>query len=157
LTTHTAASHPGVALLDVSVLVALAWPNHVHHEVVRAWFRRNHRGGWATCSMTQTGFVHVSANTAFIPTAVSPREAVLLLAELTGLTGHRFWADDLQFVRSAHVDTDRLVGHRQVTDAHLLGLALRHNGRFATLDGKLRSLLPDGAPASSIELVRAHG
>jgi predicted nucleic acid-binding protein len=107
--------------------------------------------------MTQTGFVHVSANTAFIPTAVSPREAVLLLAELTGLTGHRFWADDLQFVRSAHVDTDRLVGHRQVTDAHLLGLALRHNGRFATLDGKLRSLLPDGAPASSIELVRAHG
>ena len=146
-----------VALLDVSVLVALAWPNHVHHEVARAWFRRNHRRGWATCSITQTGFVRVSANKAFIPTAVSPREAVLLLGELTGLAGHRFWADDLQLVRSAYVETGRLVGHRQVADAHLLGLALRHKGRFATLDGKLRSLLPGGAPASSIEVVRASG
>ena len=107
--------------------------------------------------MTQTGFVRVSANKACIPTAVSPREAVLLLGELTRLAGHRFWTDDLQFVRSAHVDTDRLVGHRQVTDAHLLGLALRHKGRFATLDGKLRSLLPGCAPASSIEVVRASG
>ena len=155
--TEAAASGTVVALLDVSVLVALAWPNHVHHEVARAWFRRNHRRGWATCSMTQTGFVRVSANKAFIQTAVSPREAVLLLGELTGLAGHRFWADDLHFVCSPHVDTDRLVGHRQVTGAHLLGLALRHKGRLATLDGKLRSLLPAGAPASSIEVVRASG
>ena len=107
--------------------------------------------------MTQTGFVRVSANKGFIPTAVSPREAVLLLVELTGIAGHRFWVDDLQFVRSPHVDANRLVGHRQVTDAHLLGLALRHNGRFATLDGKLRALLPGGAPASSIEVIRASG
>ena len=105
--------------------------------------------------MTQTGFVRVSANKAFIPTAVSPREAVLLLGELTGLAGHRFWADDVQFVRSSHVDTNRLVGHRQVTDAHLLGLALAHEGRLATLDGRMRSLLPGGAPASSIAVVRA--
>lgn len=107
--------------------------------------------------MTQTGFVRVSANKAFIPTAVSPREAVLLLRELTGLDGHRFWVDDLEFVGSNSdcLDTDRLVGHRQVTDAHLLGLALRHGGRLATLDGKLQSLRPDGAPAVSVEVLRA--
>lgn len=27
-----------IRLLDVNVLVALAWPNHVHHEAVQAWF-----------------------------------------------------------------------------------------------------------------------
>ena len=146
-----------VALLDVNVLVALAWPNHIHHEAARTWFRRTQRRGWATCSMTQTSFVRVSANRAAIPAAVTPREAALLLSELTGLAGHRFWSDDLEFVRSDHVDIGRVVGHRQVTDAHLIGLAFRHDGRLVTLDGKLRSLLPPDAPASSIEVIRASG
>ena len=150
---------PLVALLDVNVLVAMAWPNHIHHRVAQAWFRRHQRCGWATCSITQTGFVRVSANRAAIPTAVSPREAVLLLGELTALAGHRFWNDDLQLVMSDsdHIQIDRLVGHRQVTDAHLLGLALRHGGRLATLDGRLRSLLPDDAPVTSLALMRASG
>ena len=32
------------ALLDVDVLVALAWPNHVHHDPARAWFKDRFRG-----------------------------------------------------------------------------------------------------------------
>jgi predicted nucleic acid-binding protein len=35
-----------------------------------------------------------------------------------------------------------LVGHRQVTDAYLLGLALRHGGRLATFDQGIGTLLP---------------
>ena len=37
------------ALLDVNVLIALVWPNHVHHEAARAWFTRRRKDGWATC------------------------------------------------------------------------------------------------------------
>ena len=35
-------------LLDVNVLLALAWPNHQHHAVAHRWFRRESRRGWAT-------------------------------------------------------------------------------------------------------------
>jgi predicted nucleic acid-binding protein len=29
-----------ITLLDVNVLIALAWPNHVHHGIARNWFRK---------------------------------------------------------------------------------------------------------------------
>ena len=32
------------ALLDVNVLIALAWPNHVHHAAARAWFEDRRDG-----------------------------------------------------------------------------------------------------------------
>ncbi len=36
-----------------------------------------------------------------------------------------------------------MLGHRQVTDAYLLGLAFRHGGALATLDRRMEALLPD--------------
>jgi predicted nucleic acid-binding protein len=30
------------SLLDVNVLLALAWPNHVHHAASRTWFASSH-------------------------------------------------------------------------------------------------------------------
>ena len=45
------------ALLDVNVLIALAWPNHVHHAAARDWFERHGQAGWATCTLTEAGFV----------------------------------------------------------------------------------------------------
>jgi predicted nucleic acid-binding protein len=34
-----------MTLLDVNVLIALAWPNHVHHDLAQTWFERNRRHG----------------------------------------------------------------------------------------------------------------
>lgn len=42
-----------VALLDVNLLVALAWPNHIHHPRARAWFGDHRDEGWAICSVTR--------------------------------------------------------------------------------------------------------
>jgi len=42
------------------VLIALAWPNHVHHERAQAWFSSSRDQGWATCPVTESGFVRVS-------------------------------------------------------------------------------------------------
>ena len=142
-----------ISLLDVNLLVALAWPNHVHHDRAHGWFARARRAGWATCSVTEIGFVRVSSNAAVVPTAVTPREAVEVLRRIVALPGHRFWPDDLRFADSHHVDTTKLTGFRQVSDAHLLGLALRHGGRLATLDARVRPLLPSDAPAAALVVV----
>jgi toxin-antitoxin system PIN domain toxin len=138
-----------IALLDVNVLVALAWPNHVHHDVALDWFKRSQSAGWATCPLTESGFVRVSSNQRAIPEAKSPQEAILLLRQVVALPHHHFLSDDISMARSQHVEERRLVGHRQVTEAHLLALALRHAARLVTLDRGVTGLVPRGVDPSS--------
>lgn len=135
------------ALLDVNVLIALAWPNHVHHRLARTWFADNHERGWATCSTTENGFVRISANPRVVDEARTPAEAILLLRRLVQLAGHRFWNDDVSIARFEADATARIHGHRQVVDAHLLALARRHGGRLATFDRRVAGLLRTGAEA----------
>lgn len=133
-----------VALLDVNVLLALAWPNHVHHELAHRWFARSARDGWATSSIVELGFIRVSSNARVTPAAVSPQEAAELLRRVTATARHRFWPDDVRFAESRHVALSRVAGHQQITDAHLVGLAIRHHGCLATLDRGVRALVPAG-------------
>jgi hypothetical protein len=145
-----------VALLDINVLVALAWPNHVHHHAAHAWFRARSARGWATCSIVELGFVRVSSNARAVPAAVSPQEAASLLRSITALPGHQFWADDIRFAEAPEVARSRVIGHQQVTDAHLVALAVRRGGCLATLDRGLRVLVAAGHSAdSAVEVVPA--
>ncbi|HSK78534.1 MAG TPA: TA system VapC family ribonuclease toxin [Thermoanaerobaculia bacterium] len=136
-----------VSLLDVNVLVALAWPNHEHHDLASRWFQRNQRLGWATCPVTQSGFIRISSNPRVISGAKSPREVASLLRRILSLPHHVFFADDISLVGSKFVEPEKLTGYRQVTDAHLLGIALRHQGRLATLDRAILDLVPAGFSA----------
>lgn len=143
-----------ISLLDVNLLVALAWPNHVHHRTALRWFGEHREEGWATCPLTQSGFVRISSNRKVLPEAKTPREAALLLRRIVALPHHLFWEDDISLATSEEVDLSRILGHRQVTDAHLLALALRRGGRLATLDSGVIDLVPTGAtPEAAVCLV----
>jgi toxin-antitoxin system PIN domain toxin len=120
-------------LLDTNILLALAWPNHIHHEEVSGWFREKGADHFRTCPLTQTGFVRISSNPKFTAEAVSPFEALDLLRRICALPGHQFWPDDLS-LEAAPATVSRLGGYRQVTDAYLLALAISHEGILATLD-----------------------
>ncbi len=124
----------------MNVLVALAWPNHVHHGLAHRWFRKHQRDGWATCPLTESGFVRVSSNRRVIPGASTPAEAIALLRRMRRLEGHVFWADDVSPAGPAAKPFARVAGYRQVTDAHLLALALRRGGALVTLDQGLAEL-----------------
>lgn len=138
-------------LLDTNVLIALAWPNHVHHSETQAWFARRGAVAFRTCPITQTGFVRISANPAFTTGAVSPGEALALLERVARLAGHDFWPDDL-LLREAVGLSAALIGHRQVTDAYLLALARAHGGILATLDRAV-SALAHGECAGALEII----
>jgi len=142
-----------VCLFDVNVLVALAWPNHVHHAPAKEWFSAHHAEGWATCPVTESGFVRVSSNPHATPEAKSPAEALFLLRQMVGLDGHHFWVDDISIARSDLIDSSKLLGHRQVTDAHLLALAMRHGGRLVSFDRGLREIVPPDASAGEVLLI----
>jgi toxin-antitoxin system PIN domain toxin len=139
-------------LLDVNVLVALAWPNHVHHTAALDWFEEVGRAGFATCPVTQSGFVRVSSNRRAIPNARSPGEAREILRRITALPGHNFWLDDTEIANNQSIAWERLGSHAQVTDAHLVALTIRHGGRLATFDRGLLDLAPEKKTDSVIVL-----
>lgn len=146
-------------LLDVNVLVALAWPTHVHQEDAHAWFAGAAPRGWATCPTTQCAFVRISSNPALIRGSVSPRQALSLLDRIVTLEHHHFWPDDVPFANASRRRSPAglLAGHRQVTDAYLVGLAIAHGGRLATFDQRVASLLPDDEAADVLEPIPVGG
>lgn len=140
-------------LLDANVLIALAWPHHVHHDASHAWFKTARRAPWATCPLTQLAFVRVSSNPAIVAGARSPGEASAALARITALEHHEFWPDDVSVADCARMRSAALVGHRQVKDAYLLALADLRGGRVATFDRGLREMAGPG----SVRLVELIG
>ena len=132
-------------LLDVNLLIALAWPSHVHHRKAQQWFQQTGQKGWASCPITQTAFVRISSNPKFIDGAVSPQEAISLLTKATASKHHEFWVDDIEVGEGNALPLTHLIGHRQVTDLYLIGLAMEHKAKLATLDSGVRALLPKAA------------
>jgi toxin-antitoxin system PIN domain toxin len=133
-------------LLDVNVLIAMAWPAHRAHEKVQEWLAHHAREGWATCPLTQTGFVRIISNPAFSPNALTPAHALALLHANLGHPAHRFWADEISFIQALEPFHPRLAGHQQVTDAYLLGLAMHKKGKLATMDRAVLALLAEKSP-----------
>ena len=141
-------------LLDVNLLVALAWPPHRFHEAAQKWFSHACRNGWATCPFTQAGFIRIISNPAVTAGAITPEQAVQTLCANLHHRRHRFWPAEIGYPRALEILGIPLVGHRQVTDAYLLALAIHHQGKLATFDRALLSLLPSKHPHEhSIELV----
>ncbi|HSK61886.1 MAG TPA: TA system VapC family ribonuclease toxin [Actinomycetospora sp.] len=154
----TTVDRPPPALLDVNVLVALAWPNHEGHVAARTWFLEESGRGWATTPVTELGFVRISSNRVVMPTATTPARAIDLLGRLTARPGHRFWPDPVPMVTGRSggqpQGPSELRGHRQVTDAHLLALCVHHGGRLATFDRAVLDLA--GADDALVHLLRAE-
>lgn len=126
-----------MALLDVNALVALAWDSHVHHQAMRGWFAANSADGWATCPVTESGFVRVSSNPKVLASFIVVDAAREVLSALRLVGAHHFLANDVSLTDA---DFPPIVGHRQVTDAQLLTLARRHGTRLVTFDAGIAAL-----------------
>lgn len=144
-----------VFLLDTNLLIALLWPSHEHHDKAISWFTGHRVQGWATSPITEAGFVRIVSNPAFSRDAVSPREAVAVLAANTAAPDHRFWPDDLPYAEAVSGVGVRLIGHQQATDAYLLGLAAHKKGMLASLDQRISALIQPKSPLQSALLIIA--
>lgn len=144
-------------LLDANLLIALAWPQHVHHDAAHTWFSRTGRAGWASCPVTELAFIRISSNPKIIADAVTPREAVEMLKRIVAVDGHEFWADDLLPTEAAPFARAAFVGHRQVTDGYLLALVRHRSGRLATFDGGVAELLPKDERGRYVTVIEQPG
>ncbi len=139
------------ALLDINVLLALLDADHIDHRTARTWLAGEIAHGWASCALTENGFVRVLSQPRY-PSPVSPSQAAARLRTATDTDHHEFWPCDLSLLDRSLLEPERLHGPRQVTDAYLLALAVRHDGRLVTFD---RAIPIDAVPAAHSEhLVR---
>lgn len=147
-------AHGMIRLLDVNVLLALAWPSHLHHEQAHRWFRQHRSEGWATCPATQSGFVRLSATRAVVPEPMTPVEAIAAMERSASQPEHHFWPQDEEVAGISPEIMVRIMGPRQMSDAVLLDLAIKHGGRLATFDHAMLHLIPRGSPlADHIEII----
>jgi len=137
------------ALLDVNVLIALLDAAHIHHARASAWLERELKHGWASCPITQNGCVRIMSQPAY-PGDFSAAEVAGRLADAANGPDHMFWPADLSLLEGRCIDWSRVLGHRQVTDAYLLALAVRHGGRFVTFDKRISPKSVVGASASTL-------
>lgn len=125
-----------LVLLDVNVLLALAWPNHVFHR--RAVSRMEQAGAWATCAATQLGFLRISLNPHAVETKIGVADALTLLAEMVRDSQHRY-LEAMPSPANAPAAFRSVLGHNQLQDAYLVWLAAHHRANLLTLDARLRS------------------
>lgn len=141
------------ALLDVNLLVALFDPDHVHHDLAHDWFADNRGRGWATCAVTENGFVRVVANPTYGSIVNRPVDLVARLRQLCSVSGHQFWADTVSLRDASLFDCRRVGGYRQLTDVYLLGLAQRKGGSLATFDRTIPLSAVVGAQQNLLEVI----
>jgi toxin-antitoxin system PIN domain toxin len=121
------------ALLDVNVLLALLDEDHVHHPVAWSWLAAEGGRGWATCALTENGFVRVITQPRY-PNALTTVDAIALLAGACAAPEHRFWECRVSLLDATRLDGRRIHRPSQITDAYLLALAVAEEGRLVTLD-----------------------
>ena len=84
--------------------------------------------------------MRVSATQRVVSEPVRPRQSRAMLLAARSLGRFTRLSDELDLVLSEAFPADRLVGHRQVTDAHLLALCRTHGATLVTLDKGLLTL-----------------
>lgn len=128
-------------LLDVNVLLALSLSNHQHHDRAGAWFEAGVE--WATTPLTESAYVRLMCNPAVVGYTIAVPDVLEALRAMRSASGHDFLADDSS-LSDPVIGLGPLAGTKQVTDFHLLNLAVRNGLSFATFDGALlRALTAD--------------
>ncbi|MCD2194276.1 PIN domain-containing protein [Actinomycetospora endophytica] len=121
-------------LLDANVLIALTVADHEHHERTSSW--ASGITGFAVCPVVEGALVRF-----LVRMGEGAAVAQQLLRAVHAAPGFEFWPDSVSYAAS---DLSRVRGHRQVTDAYLVGLAAgRPGGALATLDEGLVQSHPD--------------
>lgn len=134
------------ALLDVNILIALNDEGHIHHLTASRWLAQHMHLGWASCPLTQNGMLRIMSQASY----KNVQDLSVLFEKLRNETSHPnhvFWPDDISLLDQAFIDADKLLSPRQLTDAYLLALAVKHGGRLITLDKRIPLNSVKGAKA----------
>jgi len=125
-----------IYLLDVSVLLAFGLREHVFHERVATWvrtFESQEEVKLATCAITELGFLRILTQASSYNFTIAQGKALLSQLKMTKELRFSFLADN----QGLEDLPPWVMGPKQITDGHLLGLAKAHGAKMATLDERI--------------------
>lgn len=134
-------------LLDLNVLIALVDSCHEHYQTAQDWFISSGNDHVGLCPLTEAGFLRITTNPAYRPVSRTMDEAIAILQVLKGNPRFGYWEIKESWVDLTAGFATRVFGHQQVTDAYLLGLAIKEKGVLVTFDSAI--LYMAGAEFSS--------
>jgi hypothetical protein len=94
---------------------------------------------FATCNVTQSGFVRLSLNPKVVHCQIGISEAFEMLKSFTAHPNHTFCEGGA--LRPESPFWQRIRGHADVTDTNLLSIAHSHGRKFVTLDDGVQNRL----------------
>jgi toxin-antitoxin system PIN domain toxin len=142
-----------IALLDVNVLVALFDTGHIYHKEAHRWLGQNGKHGWATCPITINGCIRILTNPAYPSAVGSASDVAGDLRGACSVVDHHFWEDSVSLLDESLFRLSMIGGHQKITDAYLLGLAVRNHGRLATFDRSIPLKAVHGAGPGNLVLI----
>jgi len=105
------------------------------HQRAQEWFAQNSNMAGPLVTFTQASCVRILSNPSFSSDAVTPQEALKLLTTRSQSSLTFVLAGRYQLLQKAVESIQKqIVGHQQVSDAYLLGLAYATKARLATMD-----------------------
>lgn len=128
------------SLLDLNALIALGDHDHEHHAAMQRWFISSGREDWGVCPLTEAGFIRGTTNPNYRPASRTIAQAQAVLADFAAHSGYRYWPIAEKWAELTAPFSARLLGHQQVTDAYLLGMAVKEGGVLVTFDKGIRYL-----------------
>ncbi len=126
-----------VYLLDVNVMLALLDERHAHHAAAEVWFDRPGLR-WSVCPFTEAGVLRFFTRPK--TGGLSMEQATAMLERLGRRPGYTFQPISAEWGALTAPFRKRIHGHNQVTDAYLLGLAVREGLVLTTFDRALLHL-----------------
>jgi toxin-antitoxin system PIN domain toxin len=138
---------PTEALLDVNVIIASVFADHVMHLPARRFVES--LDGFYTTPTVQGGFLRFATRPLKNERGEQqqPRltmaQALAKLREFTEADGHVFVSDDAPFT---DLGLRSMQGHRQWTDAYLLHIARKHNLVLASLESRMANIDDPATP-----------
>ncbi len=134
-------STPTEALLDVNVIIASIFADHVMHLPARRFIHSLER--FYTTPTGQGGFLRFATRSLkdergeLEPPRLTMAGALNKLREFTHAEGHIFLHDDAPFT---NLGLRSMQGHRQWTDAYLLHIARKHGLMLASLESRMATV-----------------
>ncbi len=141
------------ALLDVNVLIALFDTSQANNRIALRWFETNADAGWATCPITENGYLRILANSKSLDPVPTLGVLKLELEKTKRLGRYEFWPDDLTMLDEDAFDLGRVFGPGQLTDVYLLGLAVARKGVLVTFDRTIPTKAVKGAGPEHLEVL----
>ena len=137
-------------LPDVNILIAISDPEHAAHHSAAAWHQSIGSSRFFLCPVTESGFVRLMTNPLIGGESMSG--ATRLLREIAALPNVAHVPVSPSWLELVQPIAPRLHGYRQVTDALLLGLAIRNGAIMVTLDRSIQALAGEAYAANLLTL-----